>query len=153
MDDISFKVKEALGGLYDDSVDIYINGENLTKTLKSYELPFAIKEGRSDIAGQYMGIGSKKLIERVSKPTQQGIIYACECGEEGCWPMVISVSEDENTVSWFDFRQPHRGIESKASHWDYSKFPGFIFDKKKYREALVALARDAEKISDRHTPR
>ena len=139
VDELTFKAKKSLGS-YADSVDISINGKNLIEMLKAYELPYAIKEGHPDIAGQYMGIGSRELFERLSKPGQHKIIFICNgCGEEGCWPMIMDIHENAHTATWSHFRQPHRGSTSKASYWDYSGFPTFTFDKIKYEAAMASL--------------
>ena len=147
MDELTFKAKKALG-LYSDSIDIFINGKNLIEMLKTYELPHAIKEGHPDIAGQYMGIGSRELFERLSKPGQDKIIFTCNgCGEEGCWPMIIDIQADEHSVTWSNFRQPHRGSVSKASYWDYSGFPTFTFDKIHYEAALASLKNSSSRVT------
>ena len=139
MDELTFKTKKALGP-YSDSVDIFINGEDLIEILKAYELPHAIKKSHPDLAGQYMGIGSQELFERLSKPGQDKIIFICNgCGEEGCWPMIMDIQENEHAVTWSHFRQPHRGSTSKASYWNYSGFPTFTFDKVKYEAAIASL--------------
>ena len=140
IDKLTFKVKASFHNNkeYQES-EIFINGKNLIDILGEYELPYAIREGHENMAGQYIGKTPNELYLSLSGPKNKNSIYVCGCGEEGCWPMNISIVENENTVTWKDFHQPHRGPNSKASYWDYSGFGFFIFSKQEYTAALKEL--------------
>jgi len=141
MDKLDFKVESKAAGPYENGVNIFINGKNLIDLLKEYELPFAQKESHENIAGAYSGVGSHDLLDRICKSGEHVTIFTCgSCGEDGCWPMVIAIIEEGNSIRWKNFRQPHRGKNSKASFWDYSKFPEFVFEKNDYNNALKKLA-------------
>lgn len=61
-------------------------------------------------------------------------VLGCNCGEQGCWPLLAHVAVDDETVTWSGFRQPHR------PGWDYSGFGPFVFDRAEYERAVDAAA-------------
>lgn len=63
-------------------------------------------------------------------------LLGCECGEWGCWPLLATVEDRGDKVSWSDFEQPHR-LER-----DYSSFGPFTFSRSPYVEALIGLDRE-----------
>jgi hypothetical protein len=122
--------------------------------MRDVEMPMAVREGHSEIAGGYDAIEKPKSPDKYylgaepiswSERPNRTTLLDCTCGCPGCWPLlcVIEVSDDE--VTWRDFEQPHRGPGSAAGWWDYSSFAGFTFDKTQYLEALSVLRSDAYK--------
>ena len=65
----------------------------------------------------------------------RGIIYllGCTCGEVGCWPLIASVSQKDDTIRWDGFAQPHRRGR------DYSEFGPFTFSRAQYENAVQDL--------------
>lgn len=138
MDKLEFRIKkEKIHGNRIDVVHIFINGNNLIDTLKDYELPFAKKEGRPKLAGSYGAMTPGDFIYWFTKAdwpssTERPIFSCRDCGEVGCWPMLISESKSDKTVKWFNFSQTHRDPESEGLFWDYSDFPSFEFTRENY---------------------
>ncbi len=63
-------------------------------------------------------------------------LLGCECGEWGCWPLLATVEDRGDKVSWSSFEQPHRPER------DYSGFGPFTFSRSPYVEALSGLDRE-----------
>jgi hypothetical protein len=65
----------------------------------------------------------------------RGIIYllGCTCGEVGCWPLIASVNQKDDTIRWNGFVQPHRRGR------DYSEFGPFTFSRAQYENAAQDL--------------
>lgn len=57
-----------------------------------------------------------------------------QCGDVGCWPLETKVDIKDSTVTWSNFRQPHRDKR------DYRGLGPFIFDKNAYRAAVQTAA-------------
>ena len=143
MDSIAF----ILANDKDTGVHIIINGRDLIKIIRNIELPFATREGSPQIAGAYSYLAA----QRVFFPSRHFLgepepIYAdcegrtyvmeCECGEPGCWPLAVRIELRDQKVVWSDFRQEHRGPNSKAGEWRYDALPSFTFDRVSYEQAL-----------------
>ena len=62
-------------------------------------------------------------------------LLGCECGEWGCWPLLASITVDDDAVVWSDFEQPYRRER------DYSALGPFRFDRDAYETALDDLER------------
>ena len=62
-------------------------------------------------------------------------LLACGCGEAGCWPLEAKVTVTGETVTWSDFKQPHR------PSWTYSDFGPFQFDRRQYEMAVAQAVR------------
>lgn len=144
MDVLEFKIdQEVRYGNEIPVVSVFINGENLVEQIKKYELPFAIKEGHLAIAGSYSAMYVKDFLHWHYSDwpgNNQHVILTCaDCGEVGCWPLLVSVTETENSVMWNNFGQPHRGKNSTASFWDYSTFPTYNFSKENYQSEMNKL--------------
>ena len=58
-------------------------------------------------------------------------VLMCECGEPGCWPLAARVTLSDQTVTWADFRQPHR------PQWSYEGLGPFVFERGQYESALA----------------
>jgi hypothetical protein len=62
-------------------------------------------------------------------------VLFCECGEEGCWPLIVNVSISSDQVLWTQFRNPRR-------EWrDYSAFGPFLFERGSYDAVVDAASR------------
>jgi len=122
--------------------DIFINGEDLLGKILQYEADVLhVSVGPTP----YMGMRPDDLVRYLDQERLTSMIYACgDCGEAGCWPIDVDVQKNDQVVTWTNFRQPHRGINSKAGHWDYSRFPSFTFDKQQYQEAMEILRQAAK---------
>jgi hypothetical protein len=123
----------------------------LIEIVREIELPFAAREGSSGIAGAYTGIPadvaflpSRHFLGEPDPDHSDGderpYIFICECGEPGCWPLLVRIELRESEVVWSDFCQPHRG-PNVAGEWRYNALPSFTFDRKSYEQALSARKR------------
>ncbi len=133
-------------------VTIRINGRRLVDLIRDVELSSALHEGHANLAGAYVGIPpmvaflpSRHLLGEPAagwdwQPEAVPVLQ-CECGEPGCWPLLVCIAIGSETVTWSDFRQPHRGPQSRAGHWRYDALPGFTFDRRQYEEALRPQSR------------
>lgn len=65
-----------------------------------------------------------------------------DCGDVGCWPIVCSIVADDTTVTWKDFRQPHR------PNRNYSAFGPFTFDRTAYEACTKQLVSDLAGMVD-----
>lgn len=123
----------------DDRVNVFINDENLIEILREYELPFSDKEIRKgELAGSYWWIYKDTLLENLQSKKDKVYILGCKCGEEMCWPMRVTITEEDNKIIWSNFEQPYRDKNSKI-FWDYTNFGSFTFDKENYQSELKKL--------------
>jgi hypothetical protein len=123
-----------------------VNGRDLRDLVRNAELPFATAERHPDIAGGYAGVGAELLmsdhflghgqgtykgdvLERESAPNRVAVL-ACECGEVGCWPLIVSIDVDEDIVNRSAFHQPYR------RNWTYGTLVPFTFHRAEYEAAL-----------------
>jgi hypothetical protein len=124
-------------------LDILVDGRLLLDLVREAESESAANEGHPDLAGAYGGLpwtanttglllGEASGISQTFEADQAARItlLICECGESGCWPLQAMLKIATNSVTWSDFRQPHR------KNWDYSKLGPFSFDKAQYLTAL-----------------
>lgn len=58
-------------------------------------------------------------------------VLGCLCGEWRCWPLVVRVDVDGDTVTWSDFQQTHRPDR------DFRGLGPFTFDLAQYRSAAA----------------
>ena len=131
----------------DGSVSIYVDGRNFIDLVREVEQPFATREGHPDLAGAYAGLPaehvfapSRHLLGQASIPyawTDKVILLECECGEPGCWPLTAKVTVADETVTWSDFEQPHRGPTSRAGRWRYGGLGPFVFSRAQYEAELA----------------
>jgi len=129
-----------------DVAVILIDGEELISALRPHELPFAKREGHPGIAGAYSylpaQIARDHLLPKDDNLDDDGriAILSCSCCDFiGCWPLMVRITVDDNTVRWEDFEQPHRSEHSAAERWAYEGFGPFVFDRKSYEDAVNAL--------------
>jgi len=142
-------------------VQIVINGDPLLDTVRRLEEPFVaaetrerLSQGESEaelsgfIAGDYayptqsiMSEGDRDffgVIDSIfrldSQESMRGkvCVLECNCGNPGCWPLLVRISELADEVVWADFEQFHRD-------WEYDLGP-FRFDRAKYEEELQRVA-------------
>ena len=128
------------------TVRIMINGEDLLVLVREYERVFAEKEGHPDLAGGYVNERLEHLKTKLQDPEKwpfahdnEVAVLVCSCREEGCWPLMVSITRTDETVTWSHFRQPHRHEQSPASYWDYAAFGPFVFETVQYDTALSLL--------------
>lgn len=122
-------------------VEIYINDVDLIDLLREYEMPFADNEKPSPEPGGYAPISYEEFLKNayVTDSDDDLLLYKCsDCGEPGCWPMVVKVKREGDKVIWSNFQQPHRD-ESSHNYWDYSSFGPFKFDLHQYDGLLSSL--------------
>jgi len=67
--------------------------------------------------------------EADDRRNQQSLALWCTCGEPECWFLLVTITVNESTVEWADFRQFHRD-------WRYDLGP-FVFDRSSYEAQLV----------------
>ncbi|MQY10055.1 hypothetical protein SRB5_01590 [Streptomyces sp. RB5] len=61
-------------------------------------------------------------------------VLGCECGEVGCWPLMVDITVTPGHVTWHSFEQPYRRER------DYSGFGPFRFERRQYDESVRVLA-------------
>ena len=136
MDSIDFFVDQEYEPGTAGAIVPVINGVRLDELVTRFES----ESGFDDPAGGYGG-----LIRQDYEPgtTEEHFlsdgevaVLGCECGEWGCWPLLVEIETDGDAVTWQKFRQPHR--EKR----DYSAFGPFVFDSGEYQLAVrKAVAR------------
>ncbi|MGQ8874428.1 hypothetical protein [Paenibacillus sp. TSA_86.1] len=147
MDSIEFKLE------YSEEqeasvITIYVNNESLVERMKRYEAQF-----ESEIAGLYEGLNIE-LVDHIEAHftgrlqeddifNYEGktLVLGCNCGLPGCWPLLVKITETDDSIIWSQFEQPHRTEDSAGGYWDYSTFPSFHFRKKDYIEQLNNISR------------
>jgi hypothetical protein len=80
-----------------DRVDIIINDRNLLDILRETELPFAAREGKPRLAGEYVGLPPEKVFLPSPRllgepapyydhdyPNGKIAVLGCVCGDVGC---------------------------------------------------------------------
>jgi hypothetical protein len=154
MDEIAFVVSQEPNGASPARVSILINGRNLAELARVVELPFAKAQSASSIAGAYDGLEASAVLPPsehfLGRPSSRLYAYGertqvlgCECGEPGCWPLVCRICVCPESVMWHDFRQPHRGANSRAGEWHYDGLGPFEFLRSPYEAALAHAAAQA----------
>ena len=121
-------------------VALIIDGRDLLERVRIFEGAFAL-----DLAGKYDPIPATVALppsgHLLGSPTPlysdghgRSYVLMCECGEPGCWPLAARIALSDATVTWTDFRQPHR------PQWSYQGFGPFVFDRVQYEAALADAA-------------
>jgi len=134
-------------GVAETGVRIIVNGRELIEIVREVELAFATREGHPDLAGDYSYFGPMCVFlparHFLGEPIHDwtdaiGRIYvlSCICGMPDCWPLSVRVELREDEVVWSDFRQRHRGPQSKAGEWCYDSLGPFVFDRRNYEQEL-----------------
>lgn len=142
MDTVQFAVDDSSGIT---EVLISINGTSLIDLARTAEQPWADREGKTHLAGSYMGLGpwaiggsSAHFLDNphaVWFDDGDTVLLGCDCGEWGCWPLVADITATDVQVAWTRFRQGHRD-------WDLSALGPFVFARTDYEQALRSLDED-----------
>jgi hypothetical protein len=102
-----------------DRVDVFVNGRNLVDILRDIEMPFAAREGKPHLAGDYAGLPPEEIFLPSSRLLGDPSTYydyldgkfavlGCVCGDVGCWPFRVRIELREDVMIWDGFEQPHR---------------------------------------------
>jgi hypothetical protein len=121
---------------------IRVDGRPLLDLVTEIEAPIAAKAGQPDLAGKYGYLNaadvvypSSHLLGQAKRPLlaygEKVSVLECECGCEGCWPLLVRITVTDKEVIWSDFQQPHR------DNWVYPAGLQFVFDRAQYERALV----------------
>lgn len=112
-------------------VEIYINEVELVEILKPIEMPYAFIEEYPSLAGSYGHITPEKLYRNLTASSEEIELLCCgDCGESGCWSILVNVEYDDSYVYWRKFKHNHR-------NWEYDI--SYKFDKTEYQNALKQL--------------
>lgn len=133
MDTIEFRVGRSTCAKR--AVTILINGRNLIPLVRKHEQPMAKAEGHPNLAGGY-GPRSAEEFKKDHAEVVAGTHYKPKlslyaCGEVGCWPLDVKITQEGDHIIWQDFEQPHR-----HENWDYKAFGPFTFDTAQYEAEL-----------------
>jgi hypothetical protein len=120
---------------------VRIDDRELLDIVRDVELPIAAKAGEAELAGKYGYLNiqdvihpSRQLLGEPIRPLLEydGIvsILECECGCEGCWPLIARVDVTETQVIWRDFQQVHR------DNWKYPADFRFVFSRSQIETAI-----------------
>ena len=120
---------------------IVIDDREFLKIVREIELPIAKRASEPELTGQYDYLNiddvlypSKHLFgnpaRSLLKYDDRISILECECGCEGCWPLLMTVNATDHTVVWSDFCQIHR------DDWHYPSDFRFEFDLQQVEKAL-----------------
>jgi hypothetical protein len=127
---------------YDSRMAILrIDGRELLDIVRDLETPIAAKAGEADLAGKYYYLNvqdvlypSRQLLGEPIRPLLKYdgkvSILECDCGCEGCWPLIVHVDVTQTQVIWRDFQQVHR------DNWEYPRDFRFVFDRSQFETAL-----------------
>jgi len=120
---------------------VRIDGRELLDIIRDAEQPLAAKADEPDLAGKYdyhnikdvlypsrhlLGDPIRPLLEYDGKIS----ILECECGCEGCWPLIADVNVAEHQIEWCNFQQVHR------DNWNFPDDFRFTFDRTQMEDAL-----------------
>ena len=116
-------------------VQILINHTDLRTVIKPMELPFTLLEEDPDIAEEWAGdygcIPAEELWHELKEISGQADLFVCPaCGESGCWSVACTVTEEDTSVIWRNFRHNHR-------NWSYPF--AYQFSKENYLSELEKL--------------
>ena len=100
---------------------IAVDGTPLAEMIAVVEAPSALAEGHADLAGSYAGLAGWACPSDLQRhllggldphlhagPRDKSVLMGCECGEAGCWPLMASITANDEIVRWSKFEQPHR---------------------------------------------
>lgn len=119
-----------------------VDGRPLLDLVAEAEAPIAAAAGQPHLAGKYgylngadvvypsrhlLGEAARSLLKYGDKVS----VLECECGCEGCWPLLVRITVINDAVIWSDFQQPHR------DSWAYPATLRLVFDRNQYERALV----------------
>lgn len=138
---------------------ISIDGRSLLDVVRDLEIPIATANGEAELAGTYSYLNSHSVMppsrHLFGEAASSLLSYAgkvsvleCQCGCEGCWPLLIRITIAEDTVRWSEPQQPHR------DQWVYPHDWQLTFEQRQYEAALEApndLSGDSRLKSPRNT--
>lgn len=123
------------------AVTPYVDGSSLAALVEAYERAKGYKPagGYRGLIPAYFDYGP--LDEYFTGKNQSGhwmalkgiYLLGCVCGEVGCWPLIASVHQQDDTIRWDRFVQPYRRER------DYTAFGPFTFSRAQYDDALKDL--------------
>ena len=123
---------------YRYNAHIYIDGRSLIEMVREVELPYALAEGSTDIAGSYAWLDIDTLNSNIlnlprnyNVEEEKATLLGCPCGEDLCWPFSVRIKNEGDKIVWTDFEQSHRNKESD-NYWSYDGLEPFIFDLEQY---------------------
>jgi|GEM_PF-6737862 len=106
MDTIRFSVEKADSGA-GSTVAIWINSCNFLEIVRDVEMPFALKEGHPNMAGQYAQLSLADISDLWAhfhgdtlpyfSEDNKTHLFGCVCGEPGCWPLQAYIGIGRNT--------------------------------------------------------
>jgi hypothetical protein len=124
---------------------VRIDGRPLLEIVRELEAPIAAESGEPELAGTYGYLNARSIMapsrhllgeaahsllgygEKIS-------ILECECGCEGCWPLLMRITVTDDSVIWSDPEQPHR------TNWVYPPNWHLEFNRQQYEQALKGSA-------------
>ena len=120
---------------------IRVDGRPLIDLIRDLESASAAADGQPDLAGKYGYLSaadalfpSRQLLGEAVRPLlaydDKVSVLECECGCEGCWPLLMQITVTEDSVIWSAPRQHHR------DHWLYPPDWQLVFDRRQYERAL-----------------
>lgn len=133
-------------------VKLAIDGEDLLALVRRAEQPFAQSEGVPALAGNYvwprLSLRLIRLLAGEQAPDRShGVLFNCECGMAGCWPLSLRVEVRNGTPHWLEIRNAKRAGRP-GSQWTYGALGDLRFDRASY-EAVLDQLRSANSISRR----
>ena len=142
MDTIMFEVIVADGC---ESLIPVINGQRLTDLVHALERLNTWSEQDSymglvpgnynfgPMRWHYLGLGGSTGLDVGALKGSGMPVLGCECGEWGCWPILVTVVADENIVEWRTFVQPYRPER------DYIGIGPFRFSRAQFDDSAALL--------------
>ncbi|HEU4561888.1 MAG TPA: hypothetical protein VFS20_28945 [Longimicrobium sp.] len=101
--------------------------------VRAVELPQATADGQPDVAGSYAWLAADQWTEFPDFDGDRRVaVLGCVCGVAECWPLLVRITRRGGTVTWSDFRQPHRG-------WTYDRLGPFTFRESDYDRAFAQV--------------
>src|SRR5918995_761215 len=117
MEEIRFEIGERedpVDGMV-DTLGIFVNDRDLPRITREVKLPFAARDGKPELAGNYVGLPpesvflpSHHLLGRSEGRDDDwdGMVAVLGCGVGG-WPLRVKTTPREGTMLWDHFEQPH----------------------------------------------
>lgn len=120
---------------------LWVDGRELLDWVREVELPLAASTNEANLAGKYDYLRaetalfpSRQLLGEVARSVYDyegdPSILECECGCEGCWPLIAKVEVLTDRVIWHHFRQWNRDA------WNYPESFRFEFERAQIEAAL-----------------
>jgi hypothetical protein len=142
MDRLRLDVRtESEGGPAETLVYFFINEQPLQELATVAELPYAMAEGKRELAGSYGPMTRENFRDHTGLLGQpecswfndgDTVLMGCTCGEWGCWPLTVQIEIGPEAVTWHRLRTGHRT-------WDLNTLGPFVFDRAEYEAAVSVL--------------